>query len=68
MKKLNYELRRVRKGKTARDRARGAFERNAANKRMRADYQQDWLSKGNKSGKAFPKDTCNGKRNRYATA
>ena len=50
-----------RPGKTAKDRANGAFARNATNKRLRADWSND----KNASAGNFPKETCNGKRNRY---
>lgn len=56
-----YELNRIRRpGKTAKDRASGASARNESNKRARAAYQQDAAK-----GAAFPKTTCNGKRNHH---
>jgi hypothetical protein len=49
----------ARPGKTQRDRENGAKQRNAANKMARVDWQ-----KTAKSAKAFPLDSCNGKRSR----
>lgn len=47
-------------GKTKRDRASGAHDRNYANKLARAD----WNRNINASQSNFPYETCNGKRNR----
>lgn len=46
-------------GKTRKDRESGARERNWANKQARAS----WM--GNKRSDAFPRMSCNGKKNRY---
>mgnify|MGYP003482096336 CR=1 FL=1 len=51
----------MRPGKTAKDRKRGAVSTNAENKQKRADWSND----SNRSNANFPKDTCNGKKNRY---
>ena len=51
----------VRKGKTERKRANGATARNADNKAKRVAWQH-----GNgETNKTFPRETCNGKKNRY---
>jgi hypothetical protein len=50
---------RIRKGKTKVDRERGAAQKNALNKDMRASWQND------SKGSTFPWSACNGKRNRY---
>ena len=56
-----YEQRRVRHGKTDRDRKSGAIARNYSNKRERAEWSRSSTATvGN-----FPKHTCNGKRNRF---
>lgn len=47
-------------GKTKRDRASGAHERNASNKSQRAD----WCNDSHASVSSFPWHTCNGKRTR----
>ena len=47
-------------GKTKRDRASGAHERNASNKSERAD----WCNDSKASAGNFPLHTCNGKRTR----
>jgi hypothetical protein len=54
-----YKQKRIRSGKTARDRADGAFKRNADNKAIRAAWQKD----SNKNA-AFPAHTCNGQATR----
>lgn len=46
-------------GKTDRDRAKGAFSRNASNKAARAS----WLNSGHK-GDQFPSGSTNGSKNR----
>ncbi len=51
-----------RPGKTARDRANRAQERNRSNKMERADWSND--SKRTNAKGSFPYHTCNGKRNR----
>ena len=56
--------RRVQPGKTAKDRANGARQKNLQNKQMRADYQNSIKSDGSHS-MSFPWASCNGKRNRY---
>lgn len=53
--------RRVQPGKTEKDRANGAKQKNAQNKDTRAMWQTD--SKRSKDN--FPRATCNGKKNRY---
>ena len=53
----------VRTGKTAKDRANGAFAKNAANKTERANWRN--TSTGSRSNVNFPRHTCNGKRNRF---
>jgi len=55
-----YEERRIRAGKTAKDRKSGATARNYSNKRERAQWCQD----SNATDGSFPRHTCNGKRNR----
>ena len=58
---INYDQRRIRTGKTKKDRESGATARNIMNKRLRADWYDD-----NKStAGSFPRQTCNGKKNRY---
>lgn len=56
------EQRTYRRGKTARDRARGEAQRRAGNRAARVQWQHD--SSGNKNAR-FPAETCNGKKNRY---
>lgn len=53
----------VRTGKTAKDRAKGAFAKNAENKALRAVWRN--ISTGSRSNANFPRHTCNGKRNRF---
>lgn len=53
----------IRKGKTAKDRESGAKQRNADNKRMRADWRNSMDARGKTD--PFPRSTCNGKRNRF---
>ena len=50
----------VRKGKTERKRANGAFSRNESNKAARVAWQHDSSS----NNKTFPAATCNGRKNR----
>jgi len=56
-----YEEKRIRTGKTQKDRESGAFVRNAENKAKRATWSQSSTS----TNANFPRETCNGKRNRY---
>jgi hypothetical protein len=56
-----YEANRIRAGKTAKDREKGAFARNTANKAKRTT----WVQNSNSTNATFPRETCNGKRNRY---
>jgi hypothetical protein len=58
-----YKEKRIRTGKTARDRANGAFKRNADNKQQREAWQKDT----NKAAK-FPAHTCNGQATRALAA
>lgn len=57
--RAKYASKRVRHGKTRKDRASGAMARNAENKYSRAAWQ------GDTKGSPFPVSTCNGQRNRY---
>ena len=59
----------VRKGQTARDRMTNKSSRNKANVSARADWQNgNGLPTGQKThNDNFPKDTCNGKKNRKET-
>jgi hypothetical protein len=57
---------RSRKGKTLRDRKRGVFAKNIANKSARADWQNN--HEHQHGLREFPWATCNGKRNRYLIA
>lgn len=50
----------MRKGKTSRDRANGAFQQNAQNKAARAA----WCQSSNRTQAGFPSHTCNGKKSR----
>ncbi len=50
----------VRTGKTARDRANGALQRSADNKRARMDWDTDHRA----TNATFPRLSCNGKKNR----
>lgn len=47
----------MRSGKTDRDHKSGAWGNRFENRAKRVDWQ-------NTNGKAFPKETCNGKRNK----
>jgi len=47
-------------GKTSRDRASGAFSRNASNKASRASWEGDVKATNDR----FPASTCNGSKNR----
>lgn len=65
-----YELRRIRSGKTARERARGAASRTRQHQSARAEYTQ-WCSSSQSSNVSaqtawskFPWSSCNGKRTR----
>jgi hypothetical protein len=51
----------ARPGKTAKDRENGSIERNFHNKRMR----QEWYNDHNATNNTFPRDTCNGHKNKY---
>ena len=53
----------VRTGKTAKDKANGAFAKNAENKALRAAWRN--TSTGSRSNANFPRHTCNGKKNRF---
>ena len=55
-----YEQKRIRTGKTDKDRRSGATARGYSNKRERAAWGND---SGATAG-SFPRHTCNGKRNR----
>lgn len=55
-----YEQKRIRTGKTAKDRASGATARNYSNKRERAE----WGNNSSSTNSTFPRHTCNGRRNR----
>jgi len=52
---------RPRIGKTAKDRKSGATERRLSNRSARTIWQQTYPSIG------FPRESCNGKKNRYRT-
>jgi hypothetical protein len=57
-------IKRVRTGKTRRDRENGAANKNAQNRDSRASWQNGRdTSGGNKT--SFPYASCNGKRNRF---
>lgn len=58
MSDSNCEKRRIRVGKTKRDRDNGAAARNAQNKAARVVWRND------PNEKVFPIGTCNGKRTR----
>ena len=58
-----YEEKRIRNGKTAKDRKSGATARNYDNKRARAEWGE--TSNSSRSSSNFPRSTCNGKRNRF---
>lgn len=61
--------RRVRRGKTARDRANGAHATNRANKEQRAEYVRWCKATSSVTAKPnFPLHTCNGKRSRALRA
>jgi len=53
-------LLKVRKGKTAKDRASGAKERSMSNRAARVEFDQQTSN----SPVPFPKHACNGKKNR----
>lgn len=57
--------RRIRKGKTAKDRSTGAHAANRTNKEARASWQNE-VTGGSRGGlvSQFPSGTCNGKRSR----
>ena len=62
-----YKQKRIRSGKTQKDRNDGAFKRNADNKTLR----DDWLQKNrgkNGNPTPFPTHTCNGHRTRALRA
>jgi len=56
-----YKARRIRKGKTNRDRLNGAKAKNLQNRESRAMWQND----SKRTAQNFPYASCNGKRNRY---
>jgi hypothetical protein len=60
---IDYSARRVRKGKTAKDRANGAQAKALQNRLARQEYLDDYRGKGS-AGK-FPLHTCNGRKNRF---
>ena len=55
-----YEEKRIRKGKTLKDRQSGATARRYDNQRARTD----WIQDSNATNSSFPRETCNGRRNR----
>lgn len=55
---------RVRTGKTRRDRENGAANKNAQNRDSRASWQNNRRADGSNST-SFPYASCNGKRNRF---
>lgn len=59
-----YASRRIRKGKSSKDRANGARSKNAQNKDSRASWQNNRRADGSNST-TFPRASCNGKANRY---
>jgi hypothetical protein len=59
-----YELKRIRTGKTRRERIAGAAHKNAQNRDSRASWQNDRKADGSNST-SFPVASCNGRRNRY---
>lgn len=56
-----YAAKRVRVGKTARDRASGAWGNRFTNRAARVSWQKERDS----TNATFPRDSCNGKKNRY---
>ncbi len=56
-----YQSRRRRVGKTAKQRKSGKLERNASNRSTRSDWCQDSRA----SNSTFPRQTCNGRKNRF---
>jgi hypothetical protein len=59
-----YDQKRIRTGKTLKDRMTNRPARNESNKILRAE----WCGTSNdqvRSNRNFPKQTCNGKMNRY---
>ena len=57
----DYDQKRIRTGKTQKDREGNLFERNTQNKLKRAAWDQA----SNSTNANFPRETCNGRRNRY---
>ncbi len=55
---------RIRKGKTRRDRENGAANKNAQNRDSRASWQNNRRADGSNST-TFPWASCNGTRNRF---
>ena len=54
----------MRVGKTAKDRASGAYARSVDNQKARAAWSQQDRLAGGKLEEPFPRLTCNGKKNR----
>lgn len=58
------ELKRIRHGKTRKDREVGASNKNAQNRDSRASWQNNRRADGSNST-SFPYASCNGKSNRF---
>ena len=58
----SYEQKRIRTGKTRKDRESGATARTHANREKRAAWSNE--SNQTRSVKGFPTETCNGRKNR----
>lgn len=59
-----YNAKRIRTGKTRRDRENGAANKNAQNRDSRASWQNSRRADGSNST-TFPYASCNGTRNRF---
>ena len=62
-KVIDYDAKRIRTGKTKKDRESGATARNETNKALRVEWQQ--TAEKSRFNRNFPVATCNGKRNRF---
>ncbi len=58
-----YQARRRRVGKTAKDRKNGATERRLSNR----DARTSWMAERNATNATFPRAVCNGRKNRFVT-